>query len=329
MLISPWRTKMSRDIPQSAVIFRCAWLYYVGGSTQGEIAEKLGVSRASVALYLQKAREHGLVRIQMDSTFFSDHFLAQALKTGLNLDGVYVVPSLGEDNARDVVGATWHVLEPMLSDTTYLGVAWGEALYRFGEEIPRSNYPTLEVVQLCGNMGGTPFGTRPDTSTFTIARQLGAEPRNMYAPMILSSPSAAASLMKEAVIVEHVDTMNKCEIAVFSPGTCNMDSHIVTSGGITAPEIAALRKKGARAVICGRLIQENGKPLGQFNKRVVAISLDNLLQISRRVMICSGIDKIEAAEAAIRGGYATHLVVDEAIARHLVDSFSLKMPSAG
>ena len=73
-------------------------------------------------------------------------------------------------------------------------------IYEIASVIPKSNDPDLSVMQLCGNAGGTPYDTRPDTGTFRIARQLGGEPRNLCAPMVVSSADVAAFLRKEAII---------------------------------------------------------------------------------------------------------------------------------
>jgi DNA-binding transcriptional regulator LsrR (DeoR family) len=319
---------MSQPEPQRTTIFQCAWLYYVQGEKQESIAKQLSISRPTVALYLRKARESGLVRISMDTSSFADCFLAQALTAGLDLDTAYVVPSRGTGPINDVAAAAWHVLEPMLPGTHRLGVAWGETLYAFAKALPRSHFPALEVMQLCGNMAGTPYGTLSDTSTFRIARQLGAEPHNLYAPMILSTAAIARAMLSEAIVSEHIKELRRCEIALFSPGSCAVDSHIVTSGAVSPAEMQRLRKQGARAVICGRMIDANGKPLLQFNRRVVAIELGALQQIPRRLMIASGVEKAEAVEAAIRGHLVTHLVIDESIANRLIEKFKLVLPPA-
>ncbi len=45
---------------------RIAWLYYVEGLTQAEIAERLKISRVKVVRDLQVGRQTGLVRIQIN-----------------------------------------------------------------------------------------------------------------------------------------------------------------------------------------------------------------------------------------------------------------------
>ena len=53
-----------KDLDKKATdMARTAWLYYAEEFTQGQIAEKLGVSRSTVIRMLQRARQSGLVTI--------------------------------------------------------------------------------------------------------------------------------------------------------------------------------------------------------------------------------------------------------------------------
>ena len=46
-------------------VIEAAWLYYHDGLNQSAVADRLGVSRATVVNYLQEARERGLVRVSL------------------------------------------------------------------------------------------------------------------------------------------------------------------------------------------------------------------------------------------------------------------------
>ncbi|MDN2566668.1 sugar-binding transcriptional regulator [Aquibium sp. A9E412] len=299
---------------QARTIFNAAWLYYIHGAKQDEVADRLSISRASVALYLRKAREMGLVQIRMEDDFFRSLFQARAIEEACGLAAVSVVPGLSAEPLRDVAAAAWLTLEPHLAGARRLGVAWGRTVYEIAGVLPRVNHPGLEVAQLCGNLGGTPYGTLPDTSTFRIARQLGAEPRNLYAPMILSSAGVAAALRAEPVIRDHIAKLAGCDIALFSLGTCRADSHIVTSGALSAAEIERYHEEGARAVLAGHLIRGDGSPVREIDERLISLPLDALKEIPVRIVVANGAEKAEAVVAALKGGYATHLIVDEAIA---------------
>ncbi|MEO2037119.1 MAG: sigma factor-like helix-turn-helix DNA-binding protein, partial [Martelella sp.] len=43
--------------PSDRILHKAAWLYYTHGLRQDEVAKQLDISRASVAMYLRRARE--------------------------------------------------------------------------------------------------------------------------------------------------------------------------------------------------------------------------------------------------------------------------------
>src|SRR5690606_31039512 len=50
-IMSSWRRQMTPR-PADQIVHKAAWLYYTHGLRQDEVAQRLNISRASVALYL-------------------------------------------------------------------------------------------------------------------------------------------------------------------------------------------------------------------------------------------------------------------------------------
>lgn len=295
-------------------LFQAAWLYYINDMKQSDIANILQVSRPSVALYLKQAREKGMIQISMQTEAFSEHQVAQKLEQRFGLDSAFVLTLPDENNASNSLanlaklGA--EVLLKHTQEKDKLGVAWGQTLYEVAKILPRKKISGLEVLQLCGNLGA-PFGYAPEQCTIEIASRLSAISRNLYAPLALSTPQAAHSLAQEPVIAEQLTLLNLCNKAIFSFGSCNIDSHIVKCGCITEQEMQQSYQQGARAVIAGRLINADGAPYNTADQsRTLGISLEQLKNIEFRLVIAGGIDKTEAIVAGLKGGFATHLVID-------------------
>ena len=59
---------------------RAAWMSYVGGMTQDEIATQLGVSRPGVQRLLALARQEGLVKVHIDHPISTCMALGSALR---------------------------------------------------------------------------------------------------------------------------------------------------------------------------------------------------------------------------------------------------------
>ncbi|TIT41313.1 MAG: sugar-binding transcriptional regulator, partial [Mesorhizobium sp.] len=71
--------------PAEQLIHKAAWLYYAHGLRQDQVASQLKISRASVAMYLRKARETGIVNISTSTQLFTDDVLARKLEDALKL----------------------------------------------------------------------------------------------------------------------------------------------------------------------------------------------------------------------------------------------------
>lgn len=301
-------------------MLRAAWAYFVEDLSQNEIAGRLGVSRASVHNYLRQARDEGLVRISLDPAILARSTSAKAIAERYGLEAVYLVPD-GEAPVLDAVAraaAMW--LGDLVGPDETLGVAWGETIHRLAGLLPRRTHPGMRVVQLVGSMP-LPFRFTAESCTALIAERSGAAGVNLHAPAVLSSAKLVAALWDEPLIAQHMSAVEACDVALFAIGLSTPDSHVVQCGVATLDELAAYRRKGAAAVIAGRFIDADGRPItGPLDGRIIGVGLERLRAIPRRIVVSAGEARSPALTAALKGGFATHLVTDARSGRLLLAS---------
>ncbi|MBE7734148.1 sugar-binding transcriptional regulator [Devosia faecipullorum] len=310
--------------PVEQTIHKAAWLYYTHGMRQDEVAKHLNISRASVAMYLRKARETGIVTISTSSQLFTDGVLARELEDALGLDGVWIVPEdrSALDPAAEMPTVAATAFTEKISRGDRVGVAWGRTVYHIADVMPYVDLQDVTVVQLCGNLGA-PYNYRPDQCTTEIARRLNAEGINLYAPLVLSSEELAAALMDEPVIREQLASISSCSLALYSVGGIEDDSHLVKCGALSAAEMQALGRAGAVGVMAGRLIDADGQLMDcSYNRRVISADLGSIRAIPKRMMVVEQAAKFLPLVAAIRGGLVSHLVVTTSMARRLLDHWN-------
>src|SRR6185437_7803891 len=97
---------------------------------QEEVAEQLGVSRASVVNFLQEARDRSIVTIAVASEHLQSVRIARVLSDRFRLSSCVVVP---EDDGRmpafERVGrAGARLLTEILESDDVLGVSWGRTV---------------------------------------------------------------------------------------------------------------------------------------------------------------------------------------------------------
>ena len=302
------------------LIERAAWAYYHDGVKQSDIASELQVSRASVVNYLAEARARGYVRVTMHPEVFSEHQLGNELADALGLQNALVVPDAAQA-AQSLtrvakVAADW--LPGLLGAGDSLGVSWGQTIFEVADAASPSPIPALTVVQLVGSLA-TPLGFAAETCSANLARQFRAHCINLHAPLVLSTASLAAQLSQEPVISEQLQAVRACNKTVFAAGSCTEESHVVASGIVNRDQLNQFLKKGAAAVVCGRFIDAAGHPISSdMDDRMIGVALVDMKGKDMGLLVASGPDRARPAQAAINGGYVTHLATCATTARELL-----------
>ncbi|MGB3500766.1 MAG: sugar-binding transcriptional regulator [Mesorhizobium sp.] len=311
--------------PGDQIIHKAAWLYYTHGLRQDEVARRLDISRASVAMYLRKARETGIVTIAASTQLFASDVLSRTLEDRFGLEGVWIADgSAMPEPEAEVPSLGASVFMSMVGNGDRVGVAWGRTVYSIADAMSFADLQDVTVVELCGNLGA-PYSYRPDQCTMEIARRLNAKGLNFYAPLILSTERLAQDLRAEPVIREQLADVAKCDIALFTAGLVDEDAHVVKCGAITVDELRALRRQGATGVIAGQMIDATGELLDcDYNRRCISADLDDFRTIPRRLMVVQEMAKLQSLNAALAGRFATHLVLPRTLAQALIDQ-----PDAG
>lgn len=96
--------KSDKKLDQAA---RAAWMYYVAGQTQHEIAEALGVSRQVAQRLVACAIDNGLVSVNITHPVARCMALAEQLQQRYGLHRCQVVPSQGMDSTGFNVQLPW------------------------------------------------------------------------------------------------------------------------------------------------------------------------------------------------------------------------------
>ena len=102
--------KQHVDAEQLDLATRAAWLSFIGGYTQGEVAKRLGVSPVKAHRLIQLAQQQGMVKIFIEGEPARCVALEEQLVEKFNLRSCLIAPSLhidADDNEAsfDEVGA--------------------------------------------------------------------------------------------------------------------------------------------------------------------------------------------------------------------------------
>ena len=132
---------------------RAAWLYYIDGATQDEIATQFDISRQSAQRLIALAVSERLIEFRIQSPVAECAALAQRLRARHGLAICEVVPSGLHDPLASVGLAAAQILETQFGQRSsgVFGFSTGRTLLRMAREIPARARPDLRLVSIVGN----------------------------------------------------------------------------------------------------------------------------------------------------------------------------------
>jgi len=169
---------------------RAAWLYYIGGNTQEEIAGKMNISRQSVQRLVSMAISERLIKVRLDHPIANCMELASRLQEKHALDYTEVMPSdpgaASDGSGLAQAGAA--ALEKYLRSTKpqIIALGTGRALKAIIDQLVSIDCAQHKIVSLSGNI--VPDGSVSFYNViFNIADTVTARCFPMSLPIIATS----------------------------------------------------------------------------------------------------------------------------------------------
>ncbi|BAY49762.1 hypothetical protein SAMD00079811_73910 [Scytonema sp. HK-05] len=298
-----------------------AWLYYIAGNTQEEIAAKLNVSRQAAQRLVALAVSEKLIKFRLDHPLSECIALAEALRDKFGLSLCEVVPTdagSGETfNGISVCAAT-HLEAYLIAKTPIiLAFSSGRTLRAMVEQIPSMNQPQHKIVSIIGNMSHYGLAGRHEV-VMHLSDRVGSQAYPVPTPVVATSIEEREVLQTQRsfLAVKTLAEQAKATFVGISHIAWNAPLH--QNGFINDDEVTELIELGAAGEIAGWAYDHYGVLLQQgTNSRVASVPLE---QPAQRLIIgvAGGVKKAEAILAALRGKLITGLITDEAGAQAIL-----------
>jgi DNA-binding transcriptional regulator LsrR (DeoR family) len=301
---------------------RASWYYYKIGMTQGEIANRLGINRARVINILNEARKDGTVTFHISGEDAELMALEVQLKEKWGLRDVFLTPVVSDEelkNALSMAGAQY--LEMNLpSKESLIALGWGETISGITRNLGRVIPERTSFVTLCGGVmhylsEHTPANVGTPLSGFLYPFHV------IPTPLMVGSPELRDQLLNEPEVQHVMNMAQLADIAMVGIGSLKTSTEFEGFGYKSQKELNLLKKRGAVGEMHGEYFNSVGEPLElQHHHRLISIRLETLRKMKHVVGVAGGADKIEALQAALKGGFIHSLITDEMTARSLLPS---------
>ncbi len=320
--------------PDTALMIRAAWLYYVGELTQEEVAGRLGVHRTRVVRLLSEARERGFVTVTIHHEAVRDLALEQAIAARYGLDFCIVTPPVGLDAGttdpkliaaqamiarRAVGGAAANFLKGRLSggERVTVGVGWGRTLEQLAQHLAGVRNGQARFVSLMGSLTRN-SASNPFEVVQALAARTGGEGHFLPVPFIADSAADRAVLMSQRTVAEALALARTADLYLISVGELSEAALLRQQGMLSAEELRSVLATGAVADTLGRLFERTGREVRhELAERTLAIGFEEL-RGRDVVLLGAGLSKVTAIGALLRTGVVRALIVDGDTAAGLV-----------
>lgn len=281
--------------------------YYQDEITQEEIAKKFGILRIKVGRLLKRAKEEGIVEINVRYHPVFSTRLEQRLLERFPIKRALI--SLDhpdeEEQRRQVAALVSNHLAVTLKDGTVVAVGQGRNVSGVADHV--GNVTERHCKFICG-IGGTHRpgdAINPDHISRRLAKKFGGSSETLYAPAYVENRTLKQAFMQNGTIKETLDRAGKADIALVGIGDMNENSYMVKLGWFTPQEIVdASLNQGVIGDIAGYdFFNAQGQHIDTvMHDRVIGVSIEELRNVPRVIAIASENTKALAILGALRTG---------------------------
>lgn len=303
-----------------------AWLSYIGGYTQAEIAKRLSLSRAKVHRLIGEAHQAGYVHVYIDRSPAHLVSYEDRITARFGLRQCQVVPDVADSddqrgNTVALGAAAARYVHGRLSsgEIRSLGVSWGRSLAAMTGQLPRDSCPGLAVISLMGSLTQQ-SAINPFDVVYRLAECTGGQGFFLPVPFIADSIEDRQVLMAQRSVADTLARARNVDLGVVGIGAMAMDQPMFAEerGLLGRRQLAELVDAGAAGELVGQFVDRHGQPVAlDINQRTIGLSLAEL-RGREIVAVTGGADKGPALQAVLNTGVIDYLILDEPAALSLL-----------
>ena len=318
---SPYNERMCGNLTRNraSLLLEVARMYWDEGLGQTEIARRTGYSRPTISRMLAEARRVGVVTVTVAHPIERLMALEKRLVDAFGLKTARVseaTPGNGSDVGPDVARTAADLLLESCGPHSVIAVSNGRAVAAVVHHTPERSWPSSTAVAMLGSVGES-FNTEdgPDVCR-NLSLRLGGRFRSLTVPLVFDSLALARAVREEDQVATTLELAARSDIALTGVGTVGTSVSPLLRRWMTPEVVRECRKRKGVAHGCGHHLDASGRHVHTaLCDRTLCLDPERLREIPLVVGVAAGPDKIVAIRAALRGGYLSALVTDEATAR--------------
>ncbi|MDO4679772.1 MAG: sugar-binding domain-containing protein [Aerococcus sp.] len=310
---------------------KVAQLYYLENKSLTAISKQTHMSVATASRLLQYARDVGVVKIEISNPYFSAQELTETLSDYYHCP-IQVVPNL-YGNAVNPLDSTGIYVANYLREAVHphdiLGIGWGKTIKAIADHLLDYPQTDVQVVQLKGHASLSAADNYAMTGINAFGRAFHTQANFLPLPTIFDTAETKTLVEKDRYIRQILDLGRKANIALYTVGSVKQNALFFQLGFLTPEEIETLQTEAVGDIV-SRFFDKNGQiDSPGLDDRTVGISLADLKQKERRILVATGSRKVVAFDIAVRTGHCTEAIIDEQLGQALLDLMEVHSDANG
>lgn len=301
-----------------------AYMYYIDGMSQNEIAREYSISRSMVSTMLSEARAKGIVKIQIEDADLYCFDLQKKMEKIFGIKKVIIVPRLSKQESNllyQLADGCIDYLNQVIEDNMTIAVSWGRTLYQIANRIRSKGKSNLTISPLVGGIGNEMNMYHSNVICDIMANNLGGNSLGLYAPVFVSNKEVKDVIFKDKSINKVIETSRNADIAIVSIGNI-LSSVMREIGTLSEEDVSKLLELGAIGDVNTFFIDRDGRVVeSHLSERTIALTIDELKKIPKIIAVAGGLEKTEAIHAALKGKLMDVLITDEEVAKGILKNY--------
>lgn len=311
------------NILQERMITKVAYLYYMEGKSQTEIAHELDIYRTTVGRMLHKAETEKIITFDIPDYDTKAFELENKLKEKYSLKEVIIIPNQKHQDEKNKDRALAEIavlyLKKIIQPNDIVGVSWGKALEMLADG--KRNIADLHAcfVPLAGAPSEANSQYHVNSIVYALAQKFNS--RSVFINTVAVQPDifAAQRVYRTAAYKELQSYWQRMNVAVVGIGGSLNNRESSWRDLLSSEDVDNLKKEQAIGDCCCHFFNQAGKVVNQeLERRLVAYPLEYLRQVNNVIGLARSLEKVPGIKVLLKLHLLNTLITDEETAQALI-----------
>jgi|GEM_PF-1632017 len=303
------------DFRKREMAQRISILYYEKDWSQNEISKELEISRSYVSQLLSFARNSGIVKFTVNVDEYNLRMIRREIELKEKFPEVrqfYIMASESEEfTERNLGSFAAPYFSELITDAKVIGVNLGRSVEKTIHNLKShslANSENKKVVQIMGGFNKDIAQAHPNELVKKLSSILNCEFYYLNCPAVIEQDKLREVLVKEKTIQNVIKMWHHMDLAIMGLGVTDDRSKLFSLFNESMKK--DIKESGACSDLNINFFDEQGCYIPLLENHKISIPFEELKNVRKKVVICSGEYKKRAIIGAIRAKMIDVLITD-------------------